>query len=144
MFARDPFEEVLHLFVVGVIDADGNALAAQSVTWSAVSWIVPEDADFPMLSVRPVMYTVYPWLPSARAMPAPAPLLAPVTTAIRFVYRHQFLSRFRCASPVRHTVVQERCVSVSTRSCKRFGQAIYSNGAAVDTDDLAGDVAGRI
>ena len=35
--------------------------------------------------VRPVTYTVQPWLPRAAAMPAPAPRLAPVTTATGWV-----------------------------------------------------------
>src|ERR1700761_7929698 len=56
-------------------------LPPASVTACAVSWMVPGKFASPALSDRPVTYTVQPWLPSAMAMPRPAPRLPPVTSA---------------------------------------------------------------
>jgi hypothetical protein len=61
-------------------------LPPAAVTSAAASWIVPGREESPGFSDRPVTYTVEPCLPSATAIPRPAPRLAPVTTAIVFLF----------------------------------------------------------
>ena len=82
LLGPDPVEQRLRLLVVGVVDLDGDALAARrGHQLGGFADRARRAATGPAFSVRPVTYTVHPWLPSACAMPSPAPRLAPVTTA---------------------------------------------------------------
>ena len=70
-FPLDPLEQRLHLRVVGVVGARGNAASAAGDDLLATSSTV----------VRPLTYTVAPASPRTSATPRPTPRVAPVTSA---------------------------------------------------------------
>ena len=83
MIVADAFEQRLDVRVDRVIAANGDAVASAVRDLLAASSIVPGTPSVvgPLPALRPVTYTVAPAAPSSRAMPRPAPRLAPVTSA---------------------------------------------------------------
>ena len=122
-----PVEQRGDLVLFGVVDAHGMPVTAVAVTISAVSSIV---SGLPALNgqtysvvvrlLRPVQYTVAPASPSIRAMPRPAPRVAPATTATRrlsaFNIAEHYTENAQRDPPFPDSAHQEEAVSSPARA----------------------------
>ena len=81
MIASYPNEQLCDGLVIGMIDADRDALAAGFADKRRGLGHSAAKGESSGVWLRPVTYTVAPDCPSAMAMPLPAPRLPPVTTA---------------------------------------------------------------